>query len=308
MSAKNSLRRINGHGCQQQREIIMITSKTMSIEQWAQVQDNPIQRDTELHAKKAILGHLKQDSATHARVAAAILPNGEMYKLDGHTRSYLWSIGKLTPPKAVLVDVYHVETIADVIETYKHFDNSSAAENATDRLRGALKLHGINAKSGVILYAGLTTALSFIYVKKSKCFDVIEPIGNFKKEIMLIDSLGLTYKQMTAGVLAAMILSVRIYGEQAIPFFVAYHNNEGVKNGNHRDAVQALVESMAIARASKTMQGWANSMTVMGKTLSAVQAYLEKRTYTVGIKATDVKLYIQKHKTVIFGDIDNKEI
>jgi hypothetical protein len=170
-------------------------------------------------AKKAILGHLKQDSATHARVAAAILPNGEMYKLDGHTRSYLWSIGKLTPPKAVLVDVYHVETIADVIETYKHFDNSSAAENATDRLRGALKLHGINAKSGVILYAGLTTALSFIYVKKSKCFDVIEPIGNFKKEIMLIDSLGLTYKQMTAGVLAAMILSVRIYGEQALPFF-----------------------------------------------------------------------------------------
>lgn len=279
----------------------MITSKIMTPQEWIAVKDNPIQRDTEHHAKKAVLGHLKQESATHARVAAAILPNGEMYKLDGHTRSYLWQIEKLAPPKTVLVDVYHVDTVADVIELYKHFDNVGAVETANDRLRGALRLHGINAKSGVILHGGLNTALALIYNKSGRASDVEKPIKNFKNEIIQLDSLGLSNAGMSSPIIAAAIVALRVYGQDVLTFLTAYHGNQGRKIGKERDAVQALIETLLIAKANKTKTGgYHSNIVIMGRALSAIQAYLENRTYTGSIKATDVKSYIEKHKDIIF--------
>lgn len=62
----------------------------MSLHQWLQVPDNPRQRDTIRHATKAAKDHLSEPSLTHLEVSAAELPNGELLKLDGHTRSYLW--------------------------------------------------------------------------------------------------------------------------------------------------------------------------------------------------------------------------
>ena len=70
----------------------------MSIEEWIKVKDCPTQRNTEIHAKSARKKNLKESSITHSQVSAAqVKTKGNMYKLDGHTRAYLWSEKILIP-------------------------------------------------------------------------------------------------------------------------------------------------------------------------------------------------------------------
>ena len=176
--------------------------------------------------------------------------------------------------------MYHVDTVADVIELYKHFDNVGAVETANDRLRGALRLHGINAKSGVILHGGLNTALALIYNKSGRASDVEKPIKNFKNEIIQLDSLGLSNAGMSSPIIAAAIVALRVYGQDVLTFLTAYHGNQGRKLEKERDAVQALIETLLIAKANKTKTGYHNNIVIMGRALSAIQAYLENRTYT----------------------------
>ncbi len=68
----------------------MTTIKKMAVDDFAELPDHPIQRNTIHHAKKAIggRGHLLNFCPTHAQVSSVTL--GKMtYKVDGHTRSYL---------------------------------------------------------------------------------------------------------------------------------------------------------------------------------------------------------------------------
>lgn len=285
----------------------MITFQIMTPDQWNCVADNPMQRDTVIHAKRAILGHLKSNSATHARVAAAVLPDGSMYKLDGHTRAYLWKIGKLTPPESVMIDVYHVPDIAGVTKLYECFDNAGAAESASDKLRGAFRLHGIKPISGIIIYSGLNSALKSLYEMAGKKGrgDIYAYVGNFKHELMIIDSTGMGNNNFSSPILASFILLLRIHGEIAIEFFTKYNSNQGIKDGNKRDAVQALREYVELARAKNTLAS--NGAAVNGtisKCISAFESYRAGRMYVTGIKPTDVRAYIDKYSGIVFPVVD----
>ena len=85
---------------------------TMKIEEWIHVPDNPVQRNTEEHARRA--RHLFNPSPTHAVAAMAELPDGQRFKLDGHTRAYLWARGDVAPPPVMYIDLYECETQGEV--------------------------------------------------------------------------------------------------------------------------------------------------------------------------------------------------
>ena len=225
----------------------------LKIEEWSEIKDNPRQRDTVIHAKKSLRLHLSEYSETQSRVAAAELPCGTRYKLDGHTRSYLWDREELKTPKVLYCDLYLVQSIEQVNSLYNCFDNQSAAETAQDRLASAFNLHKVNHTSRIFRSGGTTTALKCLYSIRRTGFvrlDVADPVLIFKKSLNLIDKCNFSHFNFPSPVIAAMILSVHKDGQAAIPFWQDYDIDAGKKTPKKFDAVFALREFISTSRSS----------------------------------------------------------
>jgi len=230
----------------------------IKVDDWFEMNDNPRQRDTKTHAKKALRLHLKEYSETHASVAAAELPDGTRYILDGHTRSFLWQSGDLIAPKMLYCDLYIVQSIKQVISLYDCFDNSSAAETATDRLSGALKLNGVNLKSKLVKAGGMTNALKTVYSLKKRGLrgiDVCEPVKLFKKALNVIDKGMFMHTNFPSPVLAAMLLTAHRDGAKVLPFWKDYNEDQGKKTPKKFDAVYCLTEFVRDYRADGGFAG-----------------------------------------------------
>ena len=269
-----------------------ITQQKMTIEQWIGVTDCSIQRDTVAHAKKARNKHLKVSSITHARVAAARLPNGKLVKLDGHTRAALWNDGSLERPDCGLfVDVYKCQTNADVERLYKEFDNTSATETAGDKLYGAYRGHGFTPVSRLIIGGSVSTALK-LCLSSSDDIPIYDRVTPFIGALRIIDQAMLNNRPFPAGVLSALIITVMRDGDDALEFWRAYSNNEGCKQSGKRDAVQALTE-IVLERRSKANLSCARTLIrdLAGKSVSAYQAFQKGRWYSGGVKSTDFRAY-----------------
>jgi len=142
------------------------------IEMWScdkfhDVQKCPNQRDTKGRAKKALNKHLKQASTTHNEVAIAELPDGTQYKLDGHTRDYMWYKNMLKKPVYLIVMVYKLKTIKDVRDIYYQYDNSNAVETNTDKLYGAYNQFNFKPKSK-LMRGPMTSVLGAFFRKEDK--------------------------------------------------------------------------------------------------------------------------------------------
>ena len=278
----------------------ILTQEIMSIDQWINVMDCPIQRDTELHAKKARNNHLKNSSAVHSRVSAARTASGQVYKLDGHTRAFLWNDGSLARPGSVVnVDMYQVKTTKDVEDLYKQFDTPTAAEGAADRIFGAFRLHGFDPKSHLFKKGSLSTAVAICSGKRSGSFNVYVDIEQFIPSLRIIDKSMFNHTVFTSAILAAMILTVYKYGEQAMPFWERYFNGDGIKNGRNRDPVQALTEAVLANKTGRNGARASNNSstitTLCGKAIAAFYRDQKGECYTGGIKSIDLHGYIDTH-------------
>lgn len=277
--------------------MIEMIQEKLSIADWINVTDCPIQRNTERHANKARNKHLKNSSMTHLRVSAAKLPNGELFKLDGHTRAYLWQDGSLIPPgHSVEVDVYLVKNLDQVKELYKQFDSRYAAEDAIDRLFGAFRLYNFQPESALIRAGAITSAIGLCTRKTKENLNIYQTSKPFIPVLRIIDKRMFGYKPFPTGVLAAMLMTVCEHGETAMPFWERYHNDEGYKMGKEKDPVQALTEVVASFRAShKIGTGEGAYKELCGKAISTFLADQAGRTYTCGVKTTDPIKYINEH-------------
>ena len=119
----------------------------MFPEDWAKVADNPRQRDTEAHALYANRpgNHLSKYHESHQTVKMAVLPDGRTFKLDAHSRDWLWQRGLLRAPEILTVEVWECPDIEKVKEMYQTNDNPKAAEQAKDRLFGAARENKISS-------------------------------------------------------------------------------------------------------------------------------------------------------------------
>lgn len=269
------------------------TQEEMSVSDWIEVQDCPIQRNTEIHANKARNRHLKTTSPTQCRVAAAMLPDGTTYKLDGHTRAFLWDEGALSPPSCVIVDIYDVEDIEDVKDLYRNFDNQCAAETSGDRLHGAYRLHNLDPHSTLLRKGAISSALK--RMSRTHKFDICTEMKKYLFALKIIDRCNFTPKLFPLGVLIALIITVSRYGEEALPFWKRYFNDEGVKEGKNRDGVQALAELIATYKSRRNGVGQINEIDLCGKALSAFHLFRRGQASRGGLKGTDPYLYMEKH-------------
>lgn len=277
--------------------MIKLAQATMTVEEWFEVSDNPIQRNTELHAKKARNKHLKAASPTHARVSAAQLPSGEVYKLDGHTRSLLWKEQSLDAPKILYVDVYHVDNLQQVEDLYKQFDNPTAGEVASDKLHGAFRLHGFQPKSTLVVHGGVTSAIQLLENdngRSSSPFNIYTQVTPWVSALREIDGCQFSNGQFVSGLMAAMLLSTQIYGPSALDFWKAYANDEGTKAKGIKCPVQALTDLINEKRNKKQLGGRYQMQEIASKAISCFEMWRSGGSYTTGVKQTDLRAYMQK--------------
>lgn len=259
------------------------TTMRMSVKAWCAVPENLRQRDTEKHAKKASRpgGHLREASPAHAQVFAAKLPNGQLIKLDGHTRALLWELGELEAPEQVLVTVISVRDMEHAKELYNHFDNAQAMETTQDKLSGALHEHGIVLQSGCFLklYASsLMEAHRLLFPGKSA--DLYEVAGVWKPVLEALDGCG--YGRVLAAVQTGLLLSVvRYAGLREAPMMESFWTEFflGAKSGTAGRWLPA--ETLRYVLEMERVRGAGSAATErwIRYTLAALDQHIARKTY-----------------------------
>ena len=246
----------------------------MTPDEFSEILENPRQRNTHRHAAKACRRHLKEGHPAHAKVNIAQLPCGTRYKLDAHTRAYLWTDGRLPAPVQLSADVWECKNIDEVEQLYLTFDNRDAAEQNNMLLFGSLRSLGLEISSGLLQNAGLYAALQHIFgVQVDVAIDTPEIIV---PALTIIDNAGFSGHRINSGFLAAMIATVYRDAEAALEFWRKHINDEGVKNGRVWDGVYGL--AVIQERTIRTGVGREIMREVMRRSLSCYTAFNNGKT------------------------------
>lgn len=230
---------------------------TMTPAEWADVPDNPRQRDTERRAMQA--KHLYKLEAAHLLVHMAEWPGGRC-KLEGHTRSKVWSDRPGIAPDQVDVRVYIVSGIEDAKRLYGHFNSIEEGERSTDRLFGAMRESGIQPQSTLVRTARFSNAVRSAYAYQCgacaatdggawtsssyKSCSVYEAVDEFRREINALDRLDVNKHKAFGPVICCYLLSYRKHGDQVNEFFARYASDAGMKDGRQKDCVQLFADAM----------------------------------------------------------------
>lgn len=267
----------------------------MTVSDWIKVRDNPIQRDTERHAARA--KHLLTPLASHAITFAAKLPNGELVKLDGHTRALLWKRNQVKHPAKVTVNVIDVDGIAEAEALYKTFDSKDALETATDKVSGGFRKLGFQPESPLLASGNITSALKIAwesvhgYAAGSRPRDVYQMVDEFSAEVLALDEMGLRKGIVTGGVLAAFFLSYRKHADKIVPFWRSLFGNSGVKINGLMDGVQALSELIV---AHKGRCGGSAQRDMCARALKACESWVHDDMLASAPRPLDISKYFDE--------------
>lgn len=233
---------------------------TMTPAEWAQVPDNPRQRDTEKRAMTA--KHLFRLEVAHLLVHMAEWPGGRC-KLEGHTRCKVWSDRPEIAPDQMDVRVYLVKDIEEAKRLYGHFNSKEESETSTDRLFGAMREAKIAPNSTLVRTARFSNAVRTAYGymcgasagaerkhdnKASLQCSVYDAVQEFRRELLALDMLDLSKSKAYGAVVCCYLLAYRKHGENINEFFARYVADAGVKDGRHKDTVQIFADAMEAFR------------------------------------------------------------
>lgn len=287
--------------------------KKISVKDWIEVEDNPIQRDTEKHAAKA--KHLLTPHASHQFVFAAQLPSGKLVKLDGHTRALMWRRKEVVAPPEVFVAVIPVKDRAEAEALYKDFDSKDALETIRDKVSGAFNRHNFEPRSTFLQAGNLQYALRIAtgilmggaaslgsggQGKKVGTLtrilletDVYSMINEFSYELHALDGFMLRSGAFPAGIIAAFMVSVRRHGHKVIPFWQGVFSNAGSKHGSQMDAIQATCELISRRRGHG---GAAVAADLCSRALGGVEKWMEDAVMTRVPGPIDTADYLKGHE------------
>lgn len=277
----------------------------MPVTAWFNIQDHPIQRNTEEHAAFAKKRHLKDAHPSHALVNAVRL-HDNIYKGDGHTRGYLWETGDLDRPKSLIVHWWDCDTMQEVEQMYRTFDNRGAADTARDDAYGAMRKYGLEFESTMLRQRRYINGMKKAYRAafgghRMGGADIIDvATGAFVNELQLLDKCAPRSAFFSSGVVSAALLTLAAYGEKAMPFWQAYSANAGSKVGDVVDAVEAL--HILVERSKRHKRyGDSEDLQITGKAISCCLRYIEGGAYSTGSQGG-----VNVKRTKDLGDIKKR--
>lgn len=265
----------------------------MSVEDWINVEENPVQRGTERRAEKAT--HLHVLDAVHQETRMARLPGGRSIKLDGHTRGFLWAGGLahkgISParPDYLSVSVYDCRSIDDVTALYDKFNSKAAVKTASDEVQGAHRQLDLRFTSPLLRAGCYGQAVRLLhqrvngYGKSYKPGYLRECVREFRAELAKLDACQPARKDFPAPFIMAALATIRVYGQPAVTYWTGYAADAGYKIGEERDPVQALREVLLDARAKQGITT-ASYFDLMGQAVNAVEAQLHGVNYKRAIR------------------------
>jgi hypothetical protein len=274
--------------------MITKTRITMKMNKFFKLEDCPMQRSTEIRAPKASKQHLSIPHLVQYDVAVGIL-NNKMYKVDGHTRSFLWQMGHLPILQEDLdVAVWHVETLDELLYIYKTYDNKYAAETSNDIISGLFRLNDIKQskswKTPFSLTASLKLAHSIMHPNQSRTME--SAIIDLQIPIQIINDSNIGSGRPGAGLLAAMYILVDRDGKSAIEFFKKLLSNDGKKENKRMDSIQALIETLNYLKTQK-LHTEVSKNTICRYTLFAYESHLSGKMYSTNSIIKDYKTKLQ---------------
>jgi hypothetical protein len=231
-----------------------VTYIDMPWTEFAGFEDHPHQRDTERHAEFAKKKHLATAHEVHNLVHAAEW-GGKRYKVDGHTRSFLWASGELVPTRnEVHVEMFYPETQEEFHELYMSFDSKTSVQTAADTAQGSLRQAGIKLDTpmfakGSGLVAPLVQAGAWLRgielfsipgITGVKIADMATTLDEFRTELTILDGLGLTPKKFPLLYLAGAVVVLRSQPILGAEFISAIAAEKGRKAGEDTDVIYML--------------------------------------------------------------------
>ena len=229
----------------------------LAVSAWIALPDHPRKRDTARQARK---GHWQAvRTATGAAqestrwVVAAEL-EGELFKVDGHTRALLWASGKLPHPDGVLATVYRCKNRDELNALHAAFDTQAAAETVFDKVTGAFSEQGLVLTSKRLRSGTIADALSIATrgVARgedaeggtSDDFDVYNAVALFAEELRLLDTANPQNEVFYTGLLSAALLSLAV-DPSTIEFFRAISENQGRAERGLLDPIAGVLGNIA---------------------------------------------------------------
>lgn len=281
----------------------------MSVADWIAVPDNPRQRDTEMHARRAT--YLDVFEPIHGEVQMVILPDGTRYKLDGHTRAYKWLHNPAGAPDKVRVSVWRCKDLKSITALYTRIDNKKAAESSQDQLTGAAREYGLDFDAPMLKSGRYGSALKRLYLftfghssVRSHTDDefVYEAVRRFRAPLILLDSVDPTAGAFPAGIVMASLASLRRFGDRALPFWARYSAGDGQKMSGSMDAVQTLIEIVLREKSKKAISTGTQQDTLFRKGVTVFQGWQRGQQYTAGSAGSAGKISDEKLKAFCRGN------
>lgn len=231
-----------------------VQSITMTVPEWLDVPENPIQRNDELRVN---MRHLRKLHLAHRCVSMAALPDGSIYKLDGHTRARKWAEGTLAEPDYLQVAVFSVRTIAEVEDLYRTFDARTAIKTSADEVCGGIRRADLSFETPWLQAGKFAAMLALAHdlygVEKKAPHE--RRVNLWAEELKLFDSISPKKGRFIIGVGAAALCALRKHGDSAIDFFDRYNRDIGMKTEDRRDSAQMLSDYIADQRRLKRLAG-----------------------------------------------------
>ena len=262
---------------------------TLSIQDWIDMTDCPIQRDTRRHARYAKKYHLANSSITHRFVSAVKLSTmNMMFKLDGHTRAYLWDSGDLDPSfDDVIVTVYQVDTFDEMKELYTHFDNARAAETSKDKLTGIFKLHKFDPCSDLLRNGGVVSACRYLYAignrEASRRIDVYKAVTPFIPLLKEMDKQDFKRYKIRPSLFLILILTAIVDGNNAYPFWHDFQDDNFFKDEIGNKSMPFHLHDLVTYYLEK------NKLAVVSPTRTSIQAEFLESAFSIYITWKEMK-------------------
>jgi hypothetical protein len=252
----------------------------MGVADWIALHDHPRQRDTARQARKADwqAARTAQGPAFEAqRFVVAGEFQGEIYKVDGHTRGLLWARGELRPPPFVVATVFRCETLAELSKIYDTHHASLAAPTQSDQVAGAYREQGIQIASerlrGGHIYEALRIAWGAIKEKPARRkINTYAAVAYFAPELKLLDMADARNDSFYTGVVSAALLALAA-DATTFEFFRRIAACEGSKQGKILDPVEAVIAAMRAHKRKSKVREHAQQENLCWRTLRAWQIW-----------------------------------
>lgn len=279
----------------------------MTVDAWITLAPHPHQRNTVRHSRAV---HLKQAKRANGAVAdhlahvVAACWEGNYYKVDGHTRGYLWEKGELPRPDRLHATIYRVASRTELEALYETFDAPAAAKTRYDQIYAAYRECGFQPQSNRLRHGFLNDALNIALRGAVRSqqergrpeVNLYRAVAVFKPELELLDGLDPQPQPFYSGVVAAALIGLALFpADRVLEFFEKLKRGEGNRKEGRSDPVDAVLTVINQMSLERTRIRAARQVELCARTLRGLLTWLagpnkQRNQYWLqyGIKAVDM--------------------